>query len=233
MAIIKCSKCGQEISDRAEKCIHCGEVIAKGQPIKICPECEKEVPFESTVCPHCGCPIEDVGKTLEQVDNNRYSNSISVKKSKKTRIRTTIAIISAIIVLLLIGYVNRVIELNRQYAMMKLKNSYIAPTVSTYPPAKMDYVEQRNKDLKITVTSVTTNSSSTVCEGTLKNNGTKRYEFIKLKGSFTNSTGDVVDTAWTYAVGSEGLAQGESTKFKMFVDKNYSIKGCTVTFITD
>ena len=29
MAMIKCPECGQEISDKAKKCIHCGKILVK------------------------------------------------------------------------------------------------------------------------------------------------------------------------------------------------------------
>lgn len=50
-----------------------------------------------------------------------------------------------------------------------------------------------------------------------------------VKGSFTNSQGEVVETGDTYAVGGEGLAPGESTSFKIYCDKNISIQDCHVT----
>ena len=86
--------------------------------------------------------------------------------------------------------------------------------------------------LKISGVKVTTNSSYTVCTGTITNNGKKTYEFVKVKGSFKNSSGTVIDTDWTYAVGSEGLAPGESKTFRMSVPKDYDIKSCSVS-ITD
>lgn len=76
---------------------------------------------------------------------------------------------------------------------------------------------------------VSSNSSYTICTGTLTNNGNKTYKFVKVKGAFKNTSGTVIDTDWTYAVGSEGLAPGESTTFRMSVDKNYQISSCSVS----
>ncbi len=91
--------------------------------------------------------------------------------------------------------------------------------------------ESATSVLKISNISVTSNSSYTVCTGKITNNGKKTYKFVEVKGSFKNSSGTVLDTAWTYAVGSEGLAAGESTTFRMSVPKDTSIKSCTVTII--
>ena len=34
MALIKCSKCGKEVSDKSQKCIHCGTKIKKEIEVK-------------------------------------------------------------------------------------------------------------------------------------------------------------------------------------------------------
>ena len=34
MAMINCPECGQEISDKAKKCIHCGKVFVEEEIIK-------------------------------------------------------------------------------------------------------------------------------------------------------------------------------------------------------
>lgn len=82
--------------------------------------------------------------------------------------------------------------------------------------------------LKITVNSVSSNSVYTVCTGSVKNTGNKTYKYIKVKGSFKDSEGNVIDTDWTYAAGSEGLSPNESTTFSLSVTKNSNIKSCSV-----
>ena len=79
--------------------------------------------------------------------------------------------------------------------------------------------------------SITHNSSYTVCKGTITNNGRKTYTFIEVKGAFKNASGTVVDTDWTYAVGSEGLNPGESATFRMSIDKDLSVKSCSVSLV--
>ena len=75
------------------------------------------------------------------------------------------------------------------------------------------------------------NSSYTVCNGTITNNGERTYTFVEIKGKFKDSSGTTLDTDWTYAVGSEGLAPGESATFRMSVKKNNSIKSCSVEIL--
>lgn len=89
--------------------------------------------------------------------------------------------------------------------------------------------ESGSSALKITVDRVTSNSSYSICTGSVKNTGKKTYKYVEVKGAFKDSQGNVVDTDWTYAVGSEGLEPGESSTFRLSVPKQYKISSCTVT----
>lgn len=94
----------------------------------------------------------------------------------------------------------------------------------------MDYLIESSvsaRDLKISGVSVKTNSVSTVAEGKITNNSNVTVQFVQIRGVFKDRSGNILDTDWTYAVGSEGLAPGETKKWSMYVDKNYSIKSCT------
>ena len=91
--------------------------------------------------------------------------------------------------------------------------------------------EQGPSVLKITADDVTSNSSYTICTGSVKNTGTKTYEFIKVKGAFKDSNGEVVDTDWAYAAGAEGLAPGEASTFRLSVTKNSNIASCSVSLL--
>jgi hypothetical protein len=86
-------------------------------------------------------------------------------------------------------------------------------------------------ELKISNVKISSNSSYTIAEGTIINNSDQTVTFVKIKGSFETSSGKVVDTDWTYAVGTEGLDPGESCKWRMSVSKDSSIKNCNVTII--
>ena len=109
-----------------------------------------------------------------------------------------------------------------------------APSTShsyTYTPTPEISEENAEDALKFSNIKVTNNRSYTVCTGKITNNGEKTYTFVKVKGKFETSSGTVIDTDWTYAVGAEGLAPGESTTFKMSVDKNSSIAKCSVEIL--
>lgn len=85
--------------------------------------------------------------------------------------------------------------------------------------------------LKIENIQVTSNGSYDICTGSVKNTGTRTYTFVEVKGAFKDEAGNVVDTDWTYAVGSEGIAPNESSTFRLSVDKKKEIKSCSVSLL--
>ena len=85
--------------------------------------------------------------------------------------------------------------------------------------------------LKISGVTVYSSSNFTYAEGTITNNSDTTVSYVKIKGAFETRTGTVVDTDWTYAVGGEGLAPGESCKWKLSVTKDSSIQECKITIL--
>ena len=88
-----------------------------------------------------------------------------------------------------------------------------------------------SSDLRISGVRCSNNSVYTVADGIITNNGDVTVRFVEIKGSFKDSSGNVVDTDSTYAVGSEGLAPGESCKWHMSVDKDYRIDSCSISIL--
>ena len=71
MALVKCRECGDQVSDQAHSCPHCGvpdpgmdmetlykefRTTPKGDSIS-CRECGKDLAENTEACPHCGAPI--------------------------------------------------------------------------------------------------------------------------------------------------------------------------------
>lgn len=56
MALVKCPECGNEISDKANFCVHCNCQLnkQKKKDVKICPECNGNIDKDSKMCPNCG-----------------------------------------------------------------------------------------------------------------------------------------------------------------------------------
>lgn len=103
--------------------------------------------------------------------------------------------------------------------------------LDTEPEKSYNSYESVYTALKITDLELEHNSSYTVCTGKVENTGEKTYYYVELKGSFKDMSGNVLDTDWTYAVGTEGLAPGESTSFRISVDKDYEIDDCSVSIL--
>lgn len=56
MALIKCTNCGEKISDKSFKCVHCG-TKTEYSIIHVCPECGKE--YDNIICKNCGYRYKD------------------------------------------------------------------------------------------------------------------------------------------------------------------------------
>ncbi len=74
MALINCSECGQNVSDKASICPHCGNPLT---PKVFCDECGNELTPDDKVCPKCGCPVPTKADTSTQNTNNRPPKIIS------------------------------------------------------------------------------------------------------------------------------------------------------------
>ena len=75
MSIIKCPKCGNDISDKAKRCVHCGSVFDEIKTI-VCEECGNELKNNEKECPHCGFPVENNNIMIEGNDNSKQSSKI-------------------------------------------------------------------------------------------------------------------------------------------------------------
>lgn len=91
--------------------------------------------------------------------------------------------------------------------------------------------ENDSAPLVISNVNITNNSMYTIANGTITNRGYSKISFAKIKVSFLNSSGSTIDTNWTYAIDSVGLAPGESKKWEVSVNKDNSIKKVNVEVI--
>ena len=109
-------------------------------------------------------------------------------------------------------------------------NRYAVPLPSPTPtptPKPTTYVTLA-PILSISNLHLTSNSSYKVCTGTVTNSGNMYATYVKVKASFKDSSGNVLDTDWTYAVGSEKLSPGESKTFRLSVPYNRRINSVSV-----
>ena len=97
MAMTTCPNCGEQISDKAKKCVHCGTVLVPEEK-KCCPDCGAELEEGMYTCPKCGCPIENTIETEKIPQQVEVTGVKITKKSKKIIVIATIAVIVAAIV---------------------------------------------------------------------------------------------------------------------------------------
>lgn len=94
MALIKCPDCGNEISEFAEKCPHCGYIVK--DRIKKCDECGNSYDKLLSSCPKCGFPNKDFKSQTLEDDNVKDFKSKNKKSHKGLIICLIIILVLAI-----------------------------------------------------------------------------------------------------------------------------------------
>lgn len=115
MAMIQCPNCGENISDKAEKCIHCGYEL-KQKTLVICPECGTEVEEGTNICPNCGYPIGTAEKPKEDEPQKVEVTSVKIKPSISKK-----SIIIALI--LVVAIVMAAVGLNQQKKQNEIRKA--------------------------------------------------------------------------------------------------------------
>ncbi len=100
MALIKCTNCGEAVSDRADVCPHCGATIIADSTTEllICAECGTEIPEGSESCPKCGCPVSknrEVRKTESSSVQTAKTPATLLQKKKKIIVLTALVLLIA------------------------------------------------------------------------------------------------------------------------------------------
>jgi len=231
VALITCPECGKEnVSDSAISCPNCGFPIAKH--INQTNENNTKTEIQESKQEN-----ENQSNTDLVDENNVSLNPIGlVKKRKRKPLIITILIIS-IICIWAIWFFSTRCSYNGCYEHKSSSSSYCEyhqryfnNLLKSYSNSNSYSSSAKSKyDLQITGVSVSTNSAATYCTGTIKNTGESTFKFVKVKGSFKDSSGNVIETGDSYAVGSEGLAPGESTSFRISCSRNTSVKSCSVS----
>lgn len=109
MAIIKCKICGEDVSDKAKICPHCGAIlIEEPEEVKkpiICEECGAEIPEGLEACPKCGCPVPQKEATVNGSSALVMQNISGIARNLSAETKKTIVIALAAILLIVGGVV--------------------------------------------------------------------------------------------------------------------------------
>lgn len=112
MALIKCSNCEKEISDKAKACPQCGQPVVfvtdipeEKTPV-VCEECGTEIPDGADACPNCGCPVPAEEETVDEAPQKVEVTAVNLPKmnrnAKKYGIIACVAVL-AIVMALFVG----------------------------------------------------------------------------------------------------------------------------------
>lgn len=106
MAMISCPKCNEKISDKANKCVHCGFNLTEEKMIT-CSECGKEMSPKKKICPNCGCPVSENNNDTEAAAQKVELTKVAVgKNTKMALLFAGIGIAVLIIIMLLVNGAN-------------------------------------------------------------------------------------------------------------------------------
>ncbi|MCR1959736.1 zinc-ribbon domain-containing protein [Thomasclavelia cocleata] len=114
MAMIKCPKCGEGISDKSTTCIHCGHVLIEESKV-FCEECGAEIEKNEEICSKCGCPVNKQSENVEQqeVEGAKATSENGVSKKK--------LIIGIVAVLAVIGIIFGAVSINKHNEEQRAK----------------------------------------------------------------------------------------------------------------
>ena len=82
MAMITCPNCGEQISDKAKSCVHCGASLQPEEK-RVCEECGTELEEGMEVCPVCGCPVEKSEDASDDVPQQVEVTGVRMTKRMK------------------------------------------------------------------------------------------------------------------------------------------------------
>ena len=80
MAMMECPNCGEQVSDKAKKCVHCGAVLIPEEK-RYCQECGAELEADTDVCPKCGCPVDDAKESETVPQQVEVTDSEKIKEN--------------------------------------------------------------------------------------------------------------------------------------------------------
>ncbi|MCD7032865.1 FxLYD domain-containing protein [Metabacillus sp. GX 13764] len=88
-------------------------------------------------------------------------------------------------------------------------------------------------ELKVMDVNYTSSEGYNYVSGAVKNNGDNTYTYVKLKVSYMDESGNVLDTDFTYADDGEGIMPDEEKSYQFMTRKREDVKysKCTVRIV--
>ena len=216
--------------------------------MRFCKYCGEQIEDEAEICPHCGKELKKTIKEMPEEANRSDKVKKTVVNTKALAVIAVVVLTGGIAILAMggrckwSGCSNKAAPgssycYSHKCVVSSCNNSRGLYSNYCYEHSYYDEDETDNtsyvaSQLRISDIKLNTYGSSYIrATGTITNNSRYTVKYVKIKGSFESSSGAVVDTAWTYAGDSAGLAPGETCKWEMSVKKDYQISSCSVSIL--
>ena len=187
-----------------------------------CINCGKMIDDDSVFCIHCGTEVKV--RTIIQEKAGSENKQITTKSKKRIAfvcLLIMIAVIATVIVIVVSG-------------KSRNNGSADSPSNSSSTDYEMSHETYCLLYLDVSDVKVKHDGNYTYVSGKLNNNGSYSIKYVKVKAVCKDYSGGIVDTDWTYAVGSTWLEPGECVSFEMMIkDTDYKIKTADVSVVWD
>ena len=94
-----------------------------------------------------------------------------------------------------------------------------------------DSTTSQVEPLTLEETSCNRDSGYIYAKGYVKNNSDQTLSFIQIQANFNDASGNIVDTNYTYAVGSEGLAPYSRKSYEIMAPDQSTITDCKYNIV--
>lgn len=150
MALIKCSDCGKDVSDKAAACIHCGCPIEKARNSIECEKCGAIYSSDDECCPFCNHHTKEIAVLVEKTET-LTTNTVD-KAFKPKKMNKAISIIAVVFFTLCVAgggawlYYDNIYLVNEKYTDLYTNFSTTSPNASDIK--NVDFIMERNKEYK-------------------------------------------------------------------------------------
>lgn len=91
----------------------------------------------------------------------------------------------------------------------------VGDTMNAINQEQLAETEDKLENIKFEEVQIFSRDNFMYCEGKIRNTGMREFDFVKVKVEWLDGGGTILDTDYTYAVGSEGLAPNEAKSFSI------------------
>lgn len=180
MALINCSECEAQISDKSTNCVKCGAPVVKKETFK-CFECGTELEKGTKVCGNCGAEQENKSEIKEEKSlEKKISTPLPQLQKKKGSIIKKIFISLGIILILLIGMIiiGNLVRANQEKENKRYAKNHINELV------ELSHSDYQYREI----------GGISGLNVTIKNNSEYFIDRVRVRVAYIKSNGDIHKT---------------------------------------